>query len=299
MSGPAIETADLIVFLAVARAGSFGGAAVELQLAQPSVSTRMAALERRLGTRLFDRGHRGTALTPAGERMTTYARRCVELLAETEAAVRAEGLDRLVVAAPASLANAIFPAVLETMTGQPVDLVCRVAHSDESVAALLDGSAHAAYVLRRVLPPGLTATLVATSPVVAVAAPDHPATALAHPGREHMVDMPVAVHNWSDQARELAATFASTRRTPANPVRLVGTPDVVVELASCHGYVALVPRYAAEHELRLGRLTLLPTPDTDLEVQVRLAHRAEAAERIGIRLLHAAVPAVAARIAPA
>lgn len=56
MAQPRIETQDLTVFLAVADEGSFGAAAVRLQLAQPSVSTRMAALERKLGVRLFQRG---------------------------------------------------------------------------------------------------------------------------------------------------------------------------------------------------------------------------------------------------
>ncbi|MGW5723371.1 LysR family transcriptional regulator [Amycolatopsis sp. NPDC003865] len=296
MSGPAIETMDLLVFLTVARAGSFGGAAVELQLAQPSVSARMATLERRLGTRLFDRSHRGTTLTPAGERLGAYARRCLELLAETEASVRAEGRERLVVATPASIGNVVFPAVLAAMAGEPVDLVCRIAHSDESVAALLDGSAHAAYVLQRVLPPGLDAWLVAGSPITAVAAPHHPASHRSDLRPEDLLTTPLAVHNWSDQALELAESFTGPQRSIEHPVRLVGAPDVVVDLAVRHGYVAVLPRFAAAQALRRGQLCQLAMPDTGLEVQVRLAHRPEAIERNAIKRLHAATATIAGLI---
>lgn len=298
MTGPGIETADLLVFLAVARAGSFGGAAVELQLAQPSVSARMAALERRLGVRLFERTHRGTTLTPAGERFGDYARRCVDLLSETEAAVRAETVDRLVVAAPASLGAAVFPTVLTAMAGQPVDVVCRIAHSDEAVAALLDGSAHAAFVFQRVLPPGLDSTLVASSPVVAVLAPAHACAALAMVRPHDLLGTPVAVHNWSDEARQVADVFASIRRTLDHPVRLVGAPDVAIDLAVSSGYLAVVPHYAAAGALAEGRLRPVDVPGIGLEIQVRLVHRAEAAQRLGLHLLHETVPALAKRIAP-
>lgn len=295
-TGPSVEIVDLTMFLAVARNGSFGRAAVELQLAQPSVSARMAHLERKYGVRLFDRTHRGTALTPAGERLAGYARRCVNLLGEAAAAVRAEGFDRLVVAAPASLGSAVFPAVLDATAGRPLDVVCRVAHSDEAVAALLDGSAHAGFVLHRVLPPGLASVVVATSPIVTVVGAGHPAAALDHARPDTLIPYPVVVHNWSEQARQVHETFASAQRALDNPVRLVGTPDVAVELAITSGYVAVIPRFAAVAGLRRGDLRLVELPEPGVDVQIRLVHRTEAQHRPGIEVLRTAVGTIAARL---
>ncbi|MER5392211.1 LysR family transcriptional regulator, partial [Saccharopolyspora sp. NPDC002686] len=269
----------------VVRSGSFGRAAVEMQLAQPSVSTRMAALERKLGTRLFDRGPRGTVPTRAGERLGDYARRCLALLAEAEAAVRAEGVERLVVAAPASIGTAVFPSVLTAVPGRAVDVVCRIAHSDEAVAALLDGSAHAAYVLRRVLPAGLDSVAVADSPLIAVAAPDNPVVELVAPQPDDFASTPVIVHNWSEQAEEIVAMFACPQRGPDHPIRLVGTPDIAVELAANAGYVAVVPRYAAARALADGRVHRLPLPDLGVVMPIRLVYRAEMAQRRAVQLL--------------
>jgi DNA-binding transcriptional LysR family regulator len=55
MAEARIETLDMQMVLTVARLGSFSAAATELRMAAPSVSTRMASLERRLGARLFER----------------------------------------------------------------------------------------------------------------------------------------------------------------------------------------------------------------------------------------------------
>ncbi|MEJ3653493.1 LysR family transcriptional regulator [Actinomycetes bacterium KLBMP 9759] len=294
---PTIETADLVVFLAVIRTGSFGRAAVDLQLAQPSVSGRIAALERRLGAQLFVRGARGTMPTPAGERLADYARRCLDLLAETEAAVRAEDVDRIVVAAPTSLSAAVFPAVLEAMAGSPVDVVCRIAHSDEAVAALVDGSAHAAFVLNRVLPAGLESRMVAESPMIVVVAPDHPAATLAEARYADLVGHPVVVHNWHDQVRDITARFADPRRGHTSPVRLVGSPDVAVEMGMHHGYVAVVPQFAAAGALRRGELVRVPLPDVALSLPVRLVLRETRSPRPGIAVLTRTLPALAERIA--
>lgn len=64
---------DIALFLAVADAGGLGGAASATGVSTPTLSRRMAALERRLETRLFERGKRGYALTAAGRALLTEA----------------------------------------------------------------------------------------------------------------------------------------------------------------------------------------------------------------------------------
>jgi DNA-binding transcriptional LysR family regulator len=60
---------DLVAFIAVARAGSFTKAAVQLGVSQPSLSHTMRTLEERLGVRLLNRTTRSVAPTEAGERL--------------------------------------------------------------------------------------------------------------------------------------------------------------------------------------------------------------------------------------
>jgi DNA-binding transcriptional LysR family regulator len=68
-----MEWDDLKHFLAVARAGSLADAARSLKTSSPTVGRRIAALETRLGVRLFDRNRTGYALTESGEAIRARA----------------------------------------------------------------------------------------------------------------------------------------------------------------------------------------------------------------------------------
>ena len=83
---PRTGVSGLLAFVAVARLGTVGRAATALGRTQPSISARLAGLERSWSTRLFRRGARGMLLTPEGAR----------LLPRAESALRdLEQLDRV------------------------------------------------------------------------------------------------------------------------------------------------------------------------------------------------------------
>lgn len=66
---------QLLVFLAVIREGNTVGAARRLGLDHSTVSRRLGALERDLGSRLFDRSPRGLAPTAAASALISHAER--------------------------------------------------------------------------------------------------------------------------------------------------------------------------------------------------------------------------------
>ncbi len=73
MAAADFEWSDLRFFLAVARTGKLVAAAQALAVEHSTVSRRIAALERALGTKLFDRRPGGFALTAQGERLLRSA----------------------------------------------------------------------------------------------------------------------------------------------------------------------------------------------------------------------------------
>ena len=75
------------VFLAVARAKSFRGAAEVLHLSQPALSQHVAELERELGAWLFDRLGRRVALTEAGRIVEEHALRLFATLTSAREAI--------------------------------------------------------------------------------------------------------------------------------------------------------------------------------------------------------------------
>ncbi|MEO0323787.1 MAG: LysR family transcriptional regulator [Myxococcota bacterium] len=96
------------VFLAVARAGSLSEAAKELDITQSTVARRLAALEDRLGAKLFVRTSRGHALSEVGE----------AVLREAEAMeTRAQAFRRTADSFSESLAGPLVVSVPESFVG--------------------------------------------------------------------------------------------------------------------------------------------------------------------------------------
>src|SRR4051794_25304734 len=82
-----MDTEQLVTFARVVREGSFSRAARVLDVAQPTVSARIAALEQEEGGALFTRGHQ-VVLTPRGEGCLPYAQRALAVLTEGVEAAR-------------------------------------------------------------------------------------------------------------------------------------------------------------------------------------------------------------------
>ena len=79
-----MDISALQAFLAVAESGSFSRAAERIYLTQPAISKRIAALEKEVEARLFDRIGRGIRLTPAGEALLSRARHVLKELEDVK-----------------------------------------------------------------------------------------------------------------------------------------------------------------------------------------------------------------------
>jgi DNA-binding transcriptional LysR family regulator len=111
------------IFIAVAEAGSLAGAARRLRLSPPAVTRAVAALEGRLGARVFNRTTRSLSLTDAGRNFLERARRVV---ADLDAAERESVGDtalpqgHLRITAPVTFGrDVVAPVVRAFLAAQP------------------------------------------------------------------------------------------------------------------------------------------------------------------------------------
>jgi DNA-binding transcriptional LysR family regulator len=113
-----VELRQVRTFRVVAEELSFSRAAARLGYVQSSVSAQVAALERELGVRLFDRLGRRISLTEAGAVMLAYSRELLDLAGETRDAVidagagAGEVAGSLTVSAPETLLTYRLPRLL-------------------------------------------------------------------------------------------------------------------------------------------------------------------------------------------
>jgi DNA-binding transcriptional LysR family regulator len=134
----------VLTFRAVAHRRSFSGAARELSLSQPAVSTQVAALERELGARLLDREPGGLRLTPEGEILLAHADAIAErfeLAAAQLAAAAAGRRARLRIGAfPTALASLVPEAIARVRRAHPeVEVSVDEGSSDQLMGALRRG----------------------------------------------------------------------------------------------------------------------------------------------------------------
>ncbi|MEL7071211.1 MAG: LysR family transcriptional regulator [Cyanobacteria bacterium J06581_3] len=130
---PAIKNSQLMALVAVAQQRSFSGAALQLGLAQSTVSHAIATLESDLGTVLLLRGRSGAVFTPVGTQICERAKTVLELLGEIkQTANRAKELDtgRVRVATVRTVATHVLPEAIAKFKALHPALTVHIAEYD-------------------------------------------------------------------------------------------------------------------------------------------------------------------------
>jgi DNA-binding transcriptional LysR family regulator len=170
---------QLQTFLLLARCGSFTHAAAELHLSQPAVSRHIQKLERELGVTLLTRRRGRVELSPAGERVRSYAEEVVgghvRLLADlAEQPSRLAGELRIV--ASTTPGEFLVPGLVSAFTtSHPrVSPRIQIADSTEVVAQLRSRNADVGFSGVKLPGRDLVHRPIATDEIVLAVPPLHP-----------------------------------------------------------------------------------------------------------------------------
>ena len=118
------------VFVAVAKQGSFVAASNELGISAPATTKAVAALEARLGVKLFNRTTRHVRLTASGAGFLQDAQHILEQVAEAEGAVRG------VYAKPSGTLTITAPVLFGTLHIMPIVAKYLAQYPDVNVKTL-------------------------------------------------------------------------------------------------------------------------------------------------------------------
>lgn len=225
---------DLRLFLAAAEAGSLSGAAARLGLGQATLSRRVAALEERLGTRLFQRSRAGLLPTAAAEALLPHARAMAEAARMGGAALqgaeaRPEGPVRI--ACPPGLGADLLPPLLPAL---------RRRHPGIQVSILtgnftLDLLRHEADIaLRGVRPPGgdLVLRRLSSVPLGVFASPAYAAG--LDPGQ------PLEWLQWSAELAHIPMARWIAQRLAGRPPAMLSNDFLAMRAAAVAGLGAMV-----------------------------------------------------------
>ncbi|MGS2805494.1 LysR family transcriptional regulator [Nocardia sp. MW-W600-9] len=297
-----MDLVQLRTFLAVYRTGSLTAGAAQVGLSQPTVTTQVQALERYLGTPLFERLPRGVAPTAAGHELAARVSAPLDALASVVGGTVADQPvppePPVLLGGPAEmLAVQVLPA-LAPLLADGVRLTVRAGLTDDLLAELRAGTLD--LVIATARPRGRTVLaepladeeflLVAAPAVAARVGTDRlrragPSALDGLPLISYAADLPILRRYW----RHVFET-----RLEATPALIVPDLRAVLAAVVAGAGISVLPRYLCARELAAATLvTLLDPADPPINTGF-LARRVGAPPRphvdlVRARLLDAAV----------
>lgn len=165
-----MELKQLEAFVSVAELKSFSGAAKELYLTQPTVSTHIASLENELGVKLFERTTKSLKLSEEGTRILPFAVRMTELKKAILSECAVETEPNINIGASTIPATYLLPSVLAEFAKRYPDVKYKIVqgNSSEIEERVLDGSVQFAIVGHEPLSDGITSDFLCDDALVLV-----------------------------------------------------------------------------------------------------------------------------------
>lgn len=272
---PGVELRHLAAFAAVAREGSFRGAAETLGYVQSAVSQQVAQLEAAVGRRLLERqsGAGGVSVTAAGELLLAHAGEIIGRLGAARADL-AELRDEpgrlrigLVESVSARLMPRIVPALARRSRAVRVE-VTEADHCDELLALLRRGEVDAAFARTSALDAGFASASLLSEPIVLLVPADSELAARPEPPAA----ADVAALDLIDH-RMMGELEVPLRRAGVAPRYAIRSDrnGAIHELVAAGVGAAILPALAVDADD--PRLAALPLSDLLAPAELRLVWR--------------------------
>jgi DNA-binding transcriptional LysR family regulator len=270
-----VQLHQLRYVVCVAEEGRFTRAAARLHVAQPSISSAVAALEHELGAALFHRDHHEITLTGAGEVFLPWARQVLADCESGAAAVRdLLGLrrGRLLLGATPSLTTNFLPGILarfhEAHPG--IELTVREAGSQELFDRLAEGEIELAVVILPADRPRVEARTLMEEDLVLAVDCNHRLAGRRSVRIAELEHVPLVMFKDGYDLREV--TLQACRKAGFNPVTAIQGLEMDGALALVEAGVgaAVVPESVIA---RSGKLVAIRFRSGELRRTVGLASR--------------------------
>lgn len=267
---------SMLVFVKVAKAGSFAGGANDLNISRAMATKHIMQLEQGLGTRLFNRTTRSLCLTEVG---TSYLERCQQVLLDVEEMesevthlqTSARGL--LKISSPPGIgATHIAGAVAAFIALHPevnADLILQ-----SGIRDVVDDGIDLAIFLGDIEDTSLVARKVASSPLVVCGSPDyfkqHGLPAVPDDLREHS-----CLINWGLDTKDHWHFNSASGGAQVVKIsgRLQSNVADVLRIAALNDLgLVMLPEYIVGRDIQKGRLQVVLENYTRLPLDVHAVY---------------------------
>ncbi|MFA0783091.1 selenium metabolism-associated LysR family transcriptional regulator [Fervidibacter sacchari] len=256
---------QLEIFCAVAELKSFSRAAEALFVSQPTVTSHISALEKRLGVKLFDRTTRKVTLTPAGKLLYHHAK---VLLAAHEAAMqelsRFQGglMGRLVFGASTIPAHYLLPPLMAKFCREfpETQLLMRIGSSGEVLESVLNGESEMGVIGFRPDDPQIQAIPLWNDEVVLIVPSGHEWARRGFVAISDLLYQPIVFREEGSGTRKAFEQFLSQHNLSPRKLKIiaeVGSTEAVKQFVAAGGGVGFVSVRAVDCEAERERLKIV------------------------------------------
>lgn len=258
---------QLHAFQKVVAAGTFSRAAEQLFLTQAAVSQRIRYLEQTLGVELFDRHIRGRppALTPAGERLLSFANEVQSLLEQLKLDIGSGGAvgkaDTLAIACGPATSQHLIPSLLGAYheAFPSVRVTLHHCFGPAVKETVLRGEADIGIQLRAFTDERVRVAHLLTDALVLVAPANHPITRASVVDLHELQSLDFVVPPLGTNTRSLVEDWASSINLRLKIALESSSFDALKE-SVVHGLgLTILPTFMVAKELEAGLLTTVKT----------------------------------------
>jgi DNA-binding transcriptional LysR family regulator len=268
-----MELIYLQTFREVAHRQSITRAAEELGYAQSSVTTQIQKLEKMYGVELFERFGRGLRLTSAGEELLGIAVKMLDLYQESKEKLARQGGGKLSIGTIDSIASYYLPPYIQQLRRDYPDLAIRLQPDRED--AILNKIREGEFDLGLILgsnpsDPALEWMTIREEPLVLIANPAHPLTAL---DTVELRDLKGMEWFMSEDSCNYRIMLEKVLRANDIVYRIgleLGNPEAIKRCVMAGDGIALLPLMAAEDEIRRGGLVVLQFAHPEIRLELQL-----------------------------
>lgn len=265
----------LTVFLSVCEHMNMTRAAEDLYMTQPSVSQMIAELERYYDTRLFERLNRRLFLTPAGERLQSYARHIINL--EIQAKKELADLNRggvLRIGASQTVGAYLLPEIIAQFHNRfaDIEVFSRVENTrlieqylmeDKLDFGLLEGMIHS---------PDLREESFLDDDLAVVCAPNHPLAVKSNISPETLALYGFILREEGSSTREVFTTQMRAAGVAWKEAGVYNSTDAIKYAVQNNLGLGILPILAIQQEIMDGTIHLLSVSGLILRRKLNLVY---------------------------
>ncbi len=268
-----MELRQLKTFQTVATLLSFNRAAEALNYAQSTISAQIKCLEEDLDVKLFDRFGKRVVLTEAGECLFQYARKLLDIEAETLSEVkgRVQSEGSLTIRAPQSVGNSYLPEVVaEYRRRYPgVSLTFETCAFHGLEHELQTGVTDLAFLLAESInSPSLVAEPLSFPRLLMVSNVGHYLAKKSKVSIPELAGEPIFVPKADCGYRMMFEQMLTEARVKPRALLEFGSIEMLKACLTRSSGVAMIPEITVQAEIDRGELSILHWEDPHMETAV-------------------------------